>query len=211
MLLGELLQQVRHERCVRFAEREIRGVCADSRQVSEGDLFVCLSGGKNDGHDFAPQAVAAGAAALAVERELDLPVPQIVVQNGRSAMCDGVGLVTAVAAILLRGTKPELSFAVTIAGSVVILLFSIVLLSQTFDIFRQIGEKTGIDSSLIKLMVKVIAIGYLVEFAAGVVEDFGAKSVADKLIFAGKVIIFSVSLPVLQTLLSLIGSFLELV
>ena len=123
----------------------------------------------------------------------------------------GVGLVTAVAAILLRGTKPGLSFAVTIAGSVVILLFSIDLLSQTFDIFRQIGEKTGIDSSLIKLMVKVIAIGYLVEFAAGVVEDFGAKSVADKLIFAGKVIIFSVSLPVLQTLLSLIGSFLELV
>lgn len=123
----------------------------------------------------------------------------------------GVGLVTAVAAILLRGTKPELSFAVTIAGSVVILLFSIDLLSQTFDIFRQIGEKTGIDSSLIKLMVKVIAIGYLVEFAAGVVEDFGAKSVAHKLIFAGKVIIFSVSLPVLQTLLSLIGSFLELV
>ena len=123
----------------------------------------------------------------------------------------GVGLVTAVAAILLRGTKAELSFAVTIAGSVVILLFSIGLLSQTFDIFRQIGEKTGIDSSLIKLMVKVIAIGYLVEFAAGVVEDFGAKSVADKLIFAGKVIIFSVSLPVLQTLLSLIGSFLELV
>ena len=123
----------------------------------------------------------------------------------------GVGLVTAVAAILLRGTKPELSFAVTIAGSVVILLFSIDLLSQTFDIFRQIGEKTGINSSLIKLMVKVIAIGYLVEFAAGVVEDFGAKSVADKLIFAGKVIIFSVSLPVLQTLLSLIGSFLELV
>ena len=123
----------------------------------------------------------------------------------------GVGLVTAVAAILLRGTKPELSFAVTIAGSVVILLFSIDLLSQTFDIFRQIGEKTGIDSSLIKLMVKVIAIGYLVEFAAGVVEDFGAKSVSDKLVFAGKVIIFSVSLPVLQTLLSLIGSFLELV
>ena len=123
----------------------------------------------------------------------------------------GVGLVTAVAAILLRSTKPELSFAVTVAGSVVILLFSIDLLSGTFDIFRQIGEKTGIDSALIKLIVKIIAIGYLVEFAAGLVEDFGAKSVADKLIFAGKIIIFSVSLPVLQTLLSLIGSFLELV
>ena len=88
MLLGELLQKVPHESCVRFSDREIRGVCTDSRQVSEGDLFVCLSGGTNDGHDFARQAVSAGAAALAVERELDLPVPQIVVGSGRSAACD---------------------------------------------------------------------------------------------------------------------------
>lgn len=123
----------------------------------------------------------------------------------------GVGLVTAVAAILLRGTKPELAFAVTIAGGVIILVFSVDLLSQTVDIFRQIGEQTGIDGALIKLIVKIIAIGYLVEFAAGVVEDFGSKSVADKLVFAGKVIIFSVSLPVLQTLISLVGSFLDLV
>lgn len=123
----------------------------------------------------------------------------------------GVGLVTAVAAILLRGTKPELAFAVTIAGGVIILVFSVDLLSQTMDIFRQIGEQTGIDGALIKLIVKIIAIGYLVEFAAGVVEDFGSKSVADKLVFAGKVIIFSVSLPVLQTLISLVGSFLDLV
>ena len=62
MLLGELLQKVPHESCVRFSDREIRGVCTDSRQVSEGDLFVCLSGGTNDGHDFARQAVSAGAA-----------------------------------------------------------------------------------------------------------------------------------------------------
>lgn len=123
----------------------------------------------------------------------------------------GVGLVTAVAALLLRGSKPELAFAVTIAGGVIILIFSVDLLSQTVEIFRQIGEQTGIDSVLIKLIIKIIAIGYLVEFAAGVVEDFGSKSVADKLVFAGKIIIFSVSLPVLQTLLSLVGSFLELV
>ncbi len=123
----------------------------------------------------------------------------------------GVGLVTAVAALLLRGSKPELAFAVTIAGGVIILIFSVDLLSQTVEIFRQIEEQTGIDSALIKLIIKIIAIGYLVEFAAGVVEDFGSKSVADKLVFAGKIIIFSVSLPVLQTLLSLVGSFLELV
>ncbi len=123
----------------------------------------------------------------------------------------GVGLVTAVAALLLRGSKPELSFAITIAGAVIILLFSFDLLRDTFGVFAEIGEKTGIDSELIRIMIKIVAIGYLVEFAAGIVEDFGSKSIADKLVFAGKVIIFSVSLPVLQTMVSLIGSFLELI
>ena len=91
----------------------------------------------------------------------------------------GVGLVTAVAAVLLRSTKPELSFAVTVAGVVIILIFAIDLASETFGIFSEIGEMAGIDDSLVKIVVKIIAIGYLVEFAAGMVEDFGSKSVAD--------------------------------
>lgn len=122
----------------------------------------------------------------------------------------GVGLVTAVAALLLRSSKPELSFAVTIAGSVVILLLALEPAAEAFGIFAELGSRTGIDSELIKVIVKIVAIGYLVEFAAGVVEDFGAKSIADKLVFAGKIVIFSVSLPVLRALLSLIGAFLEL-
>ena len=123
----------------------------------------------------------------------------------------GVGLVTAIAALLLKGTKPELAFAVTIAGAVIVPIFSLDLLAATFGIFAEIGEKTGIDSALIRIIIKIVAIGYLVEFAAGVVEDFGSKSIADKLIFAGKVVIFSVSVPVIRTMVSLIGSFLELV
>ena len=123
----------------------------------------------------------------------------------------GVGLVTAIAALLLKGTKPELAFAVTIAGAVIVLIFSLDLLAATFGIFAELGEKTGIDSALIRIIIKIVAIGYLVEFAAGVVEDFGSKSIADKLIFAGKVVIFSVSVPVIRTMVSLIGSFLELV
>lgn len=123
----------------------------------------------------------------------------------------GVGLVTAIAALLLRGTKPELAFAVTIAGSVIVLIFSLELLSETFGIFAEIGERTGIDSALIEIILKIVAIGYLVEFAAGVVEDFGSKSIADKLVFAGKVVIFSVSIPVIRAMVTLIGSFLELI
>lgn len=123
----------------------------------------------------------------------------------------GVGLVTAVAAILLRSSKPELSFAVTIAGAVILLLFTVDMLSETIGIFSQIGEATGIDNTLIRTILKIVAIGYLVEFAAGIVEDFGAKSIADKLVFAGKVIIFAVAIPIVQGLVAMISGFLELV
>lgn len=67
-------------------ETELTGIETDSRSISKGQLFVCLRGRTVDGHMFAPQATAAGAAALIVERQLDLPVPQILVKDCRLAM-----------------------------------------------------------------------------------------------------------------------------
>lgn len=123
----------------------------------------------------------------------------------------GIALITALTALFLKGTKPELSFAVTVAGAALILIFITDMLSETLNVFSEIGEKTGIDNSLVRIIVKIVAIGYLVEFSAGVVEDFGSKSIADKLVLAGKVIIFAVSLPIIKSLLTLIDGFLELV
>jgi UDP-N-acetylmuramoyl-L-alanyl-D-glutamate--2,6-diaminopimelate ligase len=65
---------------------EIGGLAYDSRTVRGGELFFCVSGFERDGHEFAPQAVAAGAAALVVERPLGLGVPEVRVASARAAM-----------------------------------------------------------------------------------------------------------------------------
>ncbi|MGO9321502.1 MAG: UDP-N-acetylmuramoyl-L-alanyl-D-glutamate--2,6-diaminopimelate ligase [Solirubrobacteraceae bacterium] len=65
---------------------EIAGLAYDSRAVRPGYLFFCVSGFRSDGHDFAPAAVRAGAAALVVERPLGLGVPEVVVESARAAM-----------------------------------------------------------------------------------------------------------------------------
>ncbi len=65
---------------------EVTGLAYDSRAVTPGDLFFAVSGFRSDGHDFAAQAVRAGAAALIVERPLGLGVPEIVLESARSAM-----------------------------------------------------------------------------------------------------------------------------
>jgi len=65
---------------------EILDLAYDTRAVTPGALFFCVPGMRADGHDFAAEAVANGAAALVVERPLDLPVPQVVVADARAAM-----------------------------------------------------------------------------------------------------------------------------
>ncbi len=73
-------------RIVNPAPAEIVELAYDARRVEPGALFACVSGLKADGHDFAPDAVARGAAALLVERPLPLDVPQLLVEDARTAM-----------------------------------------------------------------------------------------------------------------------------
>ena len=68
------------------ASVEIRDLAYDTHAVTPGSLFFCVPGSHVDGHELAPQAVAAGAVALVVERPLDVAVPQVVVPSVRLAM-----------------------------------------------------------------------------------------------------------------------------
>ena len=65
---------------------EISDLAYDARSVTRGALFFCVRGATTDGHDLAAAAVAAGAAALVVERHIDLPIPQVRVPSVRAAM-----------------------------------------------------------------------------------------------------------------------------
>ncbi|MBQ8109945.1 MAG: UDP-N-acetylmuramoyl-L-alanyl-D-glutamate--2,6-diaminopimelate ligase [Clostridia bacterium] len=65
---------------------EISGLCVDSRKAAPGALFFCTPGLHMDAHDFAPQAVSKGAVALIVERRLPLDVPQVKVEDVRTAI-----------------------------------------------------------------------------------------------------------------------------
>jgi UDP-N-acetylmuramoyl-L-alanyl-D-glutamate--2,6-diaminopimelate ligase len=65
---------------------EVRDLAYDARAVTPGALFFCVPGARADGHDFAAEAVERGAAAVVVERLLELAVPQVVVPDARASM-----------------------------------------------------------------------------------------------------------------------------
>ena len=68
------------------ADVEITGLAYDNRAVGPGTLFFCVPGFTRDGHDFAPDALARGAAALVVARPLGLGAPEVIVGDVRAAM-----------------------------------------------------------------------------------------------------------------------------
>ncbi|MGO4185953.1 Mur ligase family protein, partial [Paenibacillus sp. TAF43_2] len=86
MRLKDVAELLIASRLIGDGETELTGIETDSRSVIEGQLFICLRGHTVDGHAFASEAVAAGAAALIAERKLDLLVPQIIVRDCRLAM-----------------------------------------------------------------------------------------------------------------------------
>jgi UDP-N-acetylmuramoyl-tripeptide--D-alanyl-D-alanine ligase len=64
----------------------VAGVAIDSRAVQPGNLFVALPGARVDGRDFAPAAADAGAAAVLLDRPLELDLPQIVTPDPLAAL-----------------------------------------------------------------------------------------------------------------------------
>jgi UDP-N-acetylmuramoyl-L-alanyl-D-glutamate--2,6-diaminopimelate ligase len=94
----------------RGADAEVTSISDDSRRVVPGALFCAWSGTSSDAHSFVPAAVAAGAAAVLVERAIgDIDVPQLIVRNGRRA--------AAVAASALHGDPQDLLRLVGVTGT----------------------------------------------------------------------------------------------
>ena len=86
MLLSELAMAtgLRYE----GVDTDIVSIEYDSRRIKKGSLFCCIVGNMFDGHTFAEGAIANGATALLVERELPFDVPQLVVKNARKSMAE---------------------------------------------------------------------------------------------------------------------------
>lgn len=123
----------------------------------------------------------------------------------------GIAFVTAVAALLVKGTKPELAAVITIAGGIILLLIVLEVFRSSLDIFTEIARLTGLDAAIVKTLLKMVGIGYIVEFSAGILNDFGQNSLADKLVLCGKILVLILAVPILESVLSLVNDLLSLI
>lgn len=88
MLLSKLIENTDLKLINSDGNVEISRIEYDSRRVKPGEIFACVVGTFKDGHEFAEGAYKNGASALIVERELPLPIPQIIAKNSRRTMAE---------------------------------------------------------------------------------------------------------------------------
>lgn len=89
MKLDELIEYLDYKDLINFKNIDITGISYNSKTTKKGDIFVCLVGEHTDGHEFAQNAIEAGAAALLVERKVEgTKIPQVVVASTRHKIAD---------------------------------------------------------------------------------------------------------------------------
>ena len=122
-----------------------------------------------------------------------------------------IAAVTAVCALILKSHKSELTPLCLAAGGIIIILYAFDYISESIELLSEFASQTGIDNSVIRVIFKIIGIGYIVELTAASIKDLGFESISDKLIMCGRIMIFLVSVPVLKSLYEVIVRLIELV
>ncbi len=122
-----------------------------------------------------------------------------------------VAIITGVSALVLKAHKPEFVPLCLTAGGIILILFAFDYFAASVTFIKTFTEKTGIDGSVVRIIFKIVGVGYLIELTAGSVKDLGFDSLSDKLVMCGKFIIFAMALPILQALFNVIMSLVNIV
>lgn len=117
----------------------------------------------------------------------------------------GFGIIAVALVIVLKNQRPEIALVCVIASSVIMLTFIFDELKSVINLINSLVSASSIDSTYIKIILKVIGISYLVEFGKDICKDAGESAIANKIEMAGKVIVVSLSIPVIASLIEIVS------
>ena len=118
----------------------------------------------------------------------------------------GVAFIGLTCVITLREIKPSLAVIAGVATGVAIIVVLLDGLTGVVKELREIAIKANLDNELILTIMKIIGVGYITEFSAGICEDYGSSGIARKVQLGGKIAIFLLSLPIITNIIVTIAS-----
>lgn len=116
----------------------------------------------------------------------------------------GIGLLTLVIIIILKQYKPEFAIYASIIAGILILVIAFEKMTGIIELLQTISNKTYINKSFLTILIKITGIAFLTEFAVSICSDTGEKAIASKIEIGSKIIIITMSMPIITSLLELV-------
>ena len=115
-----------------------------------------------------------------------------------------IGLISLIIIIIIKQYKPEFAIYISIITGMLILFMIMNRLEGIINLLKNISNKSGINSQFLELLLKITGIAFLAEFAINLCKDSGEGAIASKIEIGSKVIIVSMSIPIISSLLEVI-------
>lgn len=116
----------------------------------------------------------------------------------------GIGLISLIIIIIIRQYKPEFAIYVSIISGIIILYFIMDKLEGIINLLKNISYKSGINNQFLEILLKITGIAILSEFAINLCKDSGEGAIASKIEIGTKILVISMSIPILSNLLEII-------
>lgn len=116
----------------------------------------------------------------------------------------GIAFIALIIIIMLKQYRPEYTIFISILTGILILFLVMDRLTGIINLIETIQDKFSINTQFIALLIKITGIAFLSEFAVSVCKDSGEASIASKIEIGSKIIIISMSIPIISSLLEII-------
>lgn len=114
----------------------------------------------------------------------------------------GLGLVVAVLAVILRGSKPEMAVMLSIAAGIIIFLAMIGRINSVLEVIEDLSARANLSMVYLGTILKIVGIAYVADFGAQICRDAGEGAVASKIEFAAKIIVLVMAVPIVVAVLN---------
>ena len=121
----------------------------------------------------------------------------------------GIALIALIIIIMLKQYRPEYAIFISILTGVLILFLVMDRLTGIINLVESIQDKFSINTQFIALLIKITGIAFLSEFAVSICKDSGEAAIASKIELGSKIIIISMSIPIISSLLEIILKILK--
>ena len=109
----------------------------------------------------------------------------------------------------IKEHRPEIALLLSIGAGIAILTVCVPKIQEILAKINEISQVASINAGTIGILLKVVGIVYITEFASGVCKDAKEEGLAQKVQIAGKVIIVSMAIPLALDILKIITEILK--